>query len=191
MLKRLVIASICLLPLSAAAQVSSHAGQEDWAIKALSPQEVDDLLSGRGMGVAKVAELNGFPGPAHALDLAADLGLGPDQVAVLRQSKQGMTAAAVALGREVVETERALDRLFAEGRIERDALDRAAAAIGGLQARLRVVHLTAHVETRAALTDAQVRRYQELRGYRAPRDGGAVGSHHDNAVGPDSDRVAR
>ena len=39
------------------------------------------------------------------------------------------------------------------------------AAIGGLQGRLRGVHLVAHVETRAVLTGDQVRVYDALRGY--------------------------
>jgi hypothetical protein len=31
------------------------------------------------MGMAKAAELNGYPGPAHVLSLATQLGLTPDQ----------------------------------------------------------------------------------------------------------------
>jgi hypothetical protein len=58
---------------------SPYAGDETREIKALSPQEVSDLLAGKGMGFAKTAELNGFPGPAHVLELASQL--------QLRQSK--------------------------------------------------------------------------------------------------------
>ena len=59
----------------AMADVSSYAGQEMRAIKSLSPQEVADLLAGRGMGLAKAAELNHYPGPRHVLDLARELDL--------------------------------------------------------------------------------------------------------------------
>ena len=39
-------------------------------IKALSDHEVSALLDGHGSGFAKAAELNGYPGPTHVLDLA-------------------------------------------------------------------------------------------------------------------------
>ena len=34
-----------------------------------------DLRAGRGMGLALAAELNGYPGPAHVLELADKLDL--------------------------------------------------------------------------------------------------------------------
>jgi hypothetical protein len=65
----------------------------------------------------------------------------------------------------MVGREQALDRAFADRTITPDRLRATTAAIGGLQGRLRAVHLAAHVETRAVLTDAQVRAYDALRGY--------------------------
>ena len=50
-----------------------YAGEQSRAIKALSPKEVYDLTQGRGMGLAKAAELNRYPGPMHALELAGPL----------------------------------------------------------------------------------------------------------------------
>jgi hypothetical protein len=42
---------------------SPYAGQEKRAVKTLSPdEEIQALLNGRGMGLAKVAELNHYPG---------------------------------------------------------------------------------------------------------------------------------
>jgi hypothetical protein len=58
---------------------SPYASQESREIKSLSPQEASDLLAGKGMGFAKAAELNGYPGPAHVLELAAQLQLTPEQ----------------------------------------------------------------------------------------------------------------
>ena len=56
-----------------------------------------------------------------------------------------------------------------------------AAAIGDVQGRLRTVHLAAHVEMRAVLTDEQVRAYDALRGYSraegAPERHGGGGQH--------------
>jgi hypothetical protein len=70
------------------AQTSPYAGQEQRPIKALSDQEVAALLAGQGAGFAKAAELNGYPGPMHVLELADRLALSADplrHVARLRQ----------------------------------------------------------------------------------------------------------
>jgi len=47
-----------------------YAGQEKRQISSLSQQDVDDLLGGKGWGLAKPAELNGYPGPAHEIGRA-------------------------------------------------------------------------------------------------------------------------
>ena len=161
-----LLAASVALPFSAApAQHSPYAGEQGRDIKALSAREVADLLAGRGMGMARAAELNGHPGPMHVLELRDRLGLTPEQEAAVRASFARMEAAAKPLGAELGERERALDRAFAEGAVTADAVRSMAAAIGDLQGRLRAVHLAAHVETRAVLTDAQVRAYDALRGY--------------------------
>jgi len=55
------------------------AGMQTRPIKALSEQQVADLGAGRGMGLALAAELNGYPGPSHVLELADRLELSADQ----------------------------------------------------------------------------------------------------------------
>ncbi len=60
-------------------QHSPYSGQEARDIKALSPDEIADLNAGRGMGLALAAELNGYPGPRHVLDLAQELQLTAEQ----------------------------------------------------------------------------------------------------------------
>ena len=62
-------ATSVLSVLPAAAQTSSYAGQQDREIKSLSAAELHDLAEGRGMGMAKAAELNHYPGPAHVIEL--------------------------------------------------------------------------------------------------------------------------
>jgi hypothetical protein len=52
-----------------------YAGQQARSIKALSDEDIAALRKGEGMGMAKAAELNGYPGPVHVLQLAAQLGL--------------------------------------------------------------------------------------------------------------------
>lgn len=160
-------------------QPSPYAAHTGRRIKALSADEVEGLLAGRGMGLAMAAELNGYPGPKHVLELAGELELTEEQRAAVTRSFDAMHREAVALGREVVEAEAGLDALFAEGEATPEALRAALEEIGALRGELRNAHLQAHLETRDLLTDEQVRRYQELRGY---GEGGAghphPGHHH-------------
>ena len=63
MFRTLLGCTLALLAVSATANSQSpYVGQESREIKALSPQEISDYLSGKGMGLAKAAELNGYPG---------------------------------------------------------------------------------------------------------------------------------
>jgi hypothetical protein len=57
--------------LAAEMPATPHAGQQTRTIKALSDDEIAALCNGKGMGMAKAAELNGYPGPIHVLALAA------------------------------------------------------------------------------------------------------------------------
>ena len=59
-------------------------------------------LSGKGMGLAKAAELNGYPGPAHVLELAAQLDLTPEQKTKTEVLFKKMQARAIPLGKELV-----------------------------------------------------------------------------------------
>jgi hypothetical protein len=55
---------LVLLSWSATARSQSpYVGQEFREIKALSPQEISDYLSGKGLGLAKAAELKWLPKP--------------------------------------------------------------------------------------------------------------------------------
>ncbi len=158
---------------SLAAEPSPYAGEQTRAIKALSAAEIADLEAGRGMGLARAGELNGYPGPAHVLELADALGLTPAQRDQVTEIRMRMTAAAKPLGAEIIAEERALDRSFADGTIDATRLAAATEAIGALRGKLRAVHLAAHLETKRVLTPDQIRRYDELRGY-----GAAPAGHH-------------
>lgn len=169
-----VVLAALFLMVPAAAQAppgrvpGGYAGQQSREIKALSAQEQDDLLAGRGMGLARAGELNHHPGPAHVLQLRNQLALTPDQVAIVEDSFRRMEVAAKPLGAELVMRERALDGAFQEGGVTPSRLVAETEAIGLLQGRLRAVHLAAHLEMRSLLSPAQVAAYDRLRGY----DGG-------------------
>ena len=142
-----------------------YAGMEIRVIKALSAQQIADLKAGRGMGLALAAELNGYPGPRHTLDLADQLSLSGEQRTSVQRLFDDMTAEATQLGERLIQQEAQLDRLFAERTASFEALNAATAAIGETQGALRQVHLKYHLLTTPLLTPRQVRRYAELRGY--------------------------
>ncbi|HYD58239.1 MAG TPA: copper-binding protein [Burkholderiales bacterium] len=153
-----------LVPLTALAQ---YAGQEHRDLKALSPEEVKQYLAGAGMGYAKPAELNHFPGPMHALELADRLGLSEEQKAKTRALMDAHKAEARAIGAKLVQSERALEALFRSGKVAPEALEDAVRATAKLQGEYRLSHLETHRRMRALLTDEQVKHYDALRGYGA------------------------
>ena len=150
---------------------SLYVGHNTRPIKSLTQNEIDDLLAGNGAGLALAAELNGYPGPRHVLELADALALDATQLRATRRLRDDMQARASALGREIVEVETALDRAFALQTIDRADLQRRTAKIAALAGQLRAVHLEAHLAQRALLSESQNARYAERRGY------GAGGGH--------------
>ena len=160
---------------AAQADPSPYAGEQQRAIKALAPAEIEDLRAGRGMGLAKAAELNSFPGPAHVLELADRLDLNAEQRARTAALMRDMQVDAQRIGAAVIAAEQALDRAFAERRIDDGALRAQLAEIASLQGELRYVHLRTHLVQTAILTPEQVRQYDVLRGYTNPAAAPAQG----------------
>ncbi len=142
-----------------------YSGEENREIKALSNEEIQGYLAGHGMGFAKAAELNQYPGPKHVLDLAEKLQLSPKQIKQTKQIYNEMHREAVRLGTLYGEKERALDQAFAEGKIGVLNLNDLISQIGRLRAQIRAAHLHSHLKMKQILSSAQVRAYDELRGY--------------------------
>src|SRR3990170_3826746 len=121
MIRFALMAGLTLLAGSALAQ-THYAGMQTRPIKALSEQQVADLGAGRGMGLALAAELNGYPGPVHVLELADKLDLTADQRAGVRRLLDSMKSEAVPLGSKLLEQEAELDRQFASRTITPESL---------------------------------------------------------------------
>ena len=151
-----------------------YAGMETRAIKSLSEQQIADLSAGRGMGLALAAELNGYPGPVHAVELAEQLRLSADQVTKLKALFEAMKAETIPIGAALIEQERTLNDEFAGRTVTPASLESTTQRIGATQAALRAAHLKYHLTTVAILTPEQVVRYNELRGY----TGHAAPAHH-------------
>lgn len=157
---------------------SPYAGQQSREIKTLSPAEREGYLQGKGMGFAKAAELNHFPGPAHVLELAGELQLTDEQTARTREIHAHMQREAQRLGRALVEKERHLDELFAAERVTSRSLNTLLREIGLIQTDLRQVHLQAHLEQKMVLTPEQVAKYDVLCGYTGIAHQHDPGAHH-------------
>ena len=167
----LMVATIAPTRTSAASDRQPYAGLEQREIKALSSGDIDDYRNGRGMSLALAAELNGYPGPRHVLDLSEPLGLTAEQRAQAQALFDGMQKEAVALGELIVEREAELDALFANSVPEADRVEALTASVGRLNGQLRFAHLQAHLAMRALLSPAQIEAYASLRGYRPEQAG--------------------
>jgi Spy/CpxP family protein refolding chaperone len=164
----MVTLAITLLGVAPAAWPQTHqpyAGLQGRPVKALSDQQIADLKAGRGMGLALAAELNGYPGPMHVLELASPLGLSDDQRAKVAGLFDAMKREAVPLGELLIAAETALDRQFADRTITASSLGEATRDIASLQGELRLAHLKYHLATLELLTPEQATRYSTLRGY--------------------------
>jgi Spy/CpxP family protein refolding chaperone len=144
---------------------SAYADMQSRSIKALSEQQTADLHAGKGMSLALPAELNGYPGPAHTLELAGPLGLSEEQKLETQKLFKQMQADAKALGEQVISSEYELDRLFKDNKANAASIQEATAKAAQIQGRLRASHLQYHLRMMDVLTPAQVARYNKLRGY--------------------------
>jgi len=142
-----------------------YSGQENREIKALSPEEIQQYRAGAGMGYAKAAELNHFPGPMHVLELGDKLRLSDEQRAATQRLMDEHKREARGIGAKLVEAERAIEALFRKGNVDQTALARAVREAAALEGEYRLSHLETHRRMRLLLTDEQVKRYDELRGY--------------------------
>lgn len=116
---------------------SPYSGMQVRRIKALSEQQVEDLQAGKGMSLALPAELNGYPGPSHTLELADQLKLTPDQQARTQALFTQMQHQARAAGEQVISAEAGLDKLFKEKKATPDAVKAATAKAAQAQGELR------------------------------------------------------
>lgn len=165
-MKLLFIASVALVLASSTLPAASpYVAEQDRDIKALSPQDIEAYLAGQGMGFAKTAELNGYAGPKHVLELASELSLTEEQRTRTESLFASMQSVARSLGRDLVDQERTLDQLFAGQTVTQESLRDSLDRIAVLQSRLRATHLQAHLEQAAILTPEQNALYSRLRGY--------------------------
>jgi len=147
------------------ADVSNYAGQEKRSIKSLSSDDIRELRRGGGWGFAKAAELNGYPGPSHLLDMKNKIMLTEEQVGIIKTSYNQMKAQAIELGERLISQEQALEHMFRAKIVNPDTLRSSLSEIEKTRTELRYTHLVTHLKTPKILSKDQIQRYNAMRGY--------------------------
>lgn len=161
------IGAIAATLVASQGQMSPYAGEQTRKIKALSESSIQSLLNGEGMGLARAAELNRYPGPMHVLELKSELKLTEQQLKRTQNLFKEMRTEARELGRKVVDAESRLEMEFARGSATEAKIATQTEEIARLQGKLRYCHLKAHLKMVAILSKWQVAEYNRLRGYGA------------------------
>lgn len=170
----LLFALTLLVPATAVAEevhhghASPYRGEEARPIKSLSEADVAELRRGGGWGLAKAAELNGMPGPSHVLKMGKELSLATEQEERVRKVFDDMRREAAAEGMRYVSLEEGLEERFRHRHVTATELLTLLAKIEESRARLRFVHLSAHLMLLDILTQPQIETYNRLRGYKVP-----------------------
>lgn len=133
----------------------------------MSNEEIQGYLAGHGMGFAKAAELNHYPGPMHVLELKAKLNLSKAQIDQTENIYNEMHKKTVRLGNLFVEKEKFLDDLFLNMSITASELQATISEISKVRGEIRLAHLTAHLKMKELLKPEQINHYDKLRGYTA------------------------
>ena len=160
-----LMAIVISTPVASKTTQQPYKGFETRNISSLSKADIDALQSGAGWGLALPAELNGYPGPAHVLELADELGLSDQQRNDVQSIYDAMKVDAVAKGVTLIEAERQLDHGFKTGGLTPLLLFDLITAAESARADLRFIHLSRHLAIIDMLSDQQISQYSELRGY--------------------------
>ncbi|MBI4573385.1 MAG: Spy/CpxP family protein refolding chaperone [candidate division NC10 bacterium] len=169
----LVALGLAMLARSAAGMGDQPAGagpaaEPPWpVVNSLSGEEVRGLRDGEGMGLARAAELNGYPGPIHVLEAAREgkIHLEPEQRGAIERIHAAMKAEARALGEQILAREARVEAGFREKRMAEGDLTREVEDIGRQRTALRLAHLRAHLLTASLLRPEQIEHYNQLRGH--------------------------
>ena len=125
-------------------------------------EERASIEKGEGFGMGMPADMAGYPGPRHVLDMAAELGLTAEQHAATEKVFETMQEKAVARGKELFEAEARLEQMFRDGRPEADLREQSF-RVDSIHAELRWIHLSAHLAAQKILTAEQIAKYTRLR----------------------------
>lgn len=144
---------------------SAYAGQQTRAVKSLSGDDLKQIKAGKGWGLAKMAELNGYPGPSHVLELAEELDLNEEQIQKTQQLFSTMEHDAIIKGEAFIAAEKEIEQAFQTGEVDEVKLKKLVLKSAEKRGELRLVHLKAHLAMMQILNEGQIQAYNKLRGY--------------------------
>ena len=144
---------------------SNYTREVDRVIKSLSAKDIEDLTLGNGMGLARAAELNGYPGPKHVIEMQEELFLEKEQLTSIKQIFKEMKSQAQSQGQILISLEKSLNDYFSNTTITNNTLKATLKEIAEAKSNLRYIHLSAHIKTTEILSKSQIKKYNQLRGY--------------------------
>ena len=121
------------------------------------------VREGHGFGMAFSADRNGYPGPRHILELKTELRLTGDQETKAAALMHAMLGESRPKGARLLEAERRLERLYADGVADEANVRAAVAEVERARSELRLVHLLTHLRTRDLLSREQRDAYHKIR----------------------------
>lgn len=116
-------------------------------------------------GLAILAELNGYPGPRHILDLANQLRLTEKQKENITMIHNNMKTEAIGVGKNIIQIESIANEKFENKSITDNDLKELILSSAQFYGQLRYLHLSTHLNMIEILTKEQVELYKNLRGY--------------------------
>ncbi len=144
---------------------STYSDQEHRKLKAFSDNETNGYLNGKGMGFAKPAELNSYPGPRHVLDLSKKLNLSISQINETEALFNNMQKKAKEFGKILIDKEIEIENLFLNNIATPEVLDTLLIEAANIKAKIRFAHLVAHIQQKSLLSNHQIQEYNKIRGY--------------------------
>ena len=144
---------------------SAYVSLLDSEIRGLDQDTIEGYLTGKGLGQALPAELNGYPGPRHTIDMAEELELTEEQLTQVQALFDDMQSAVIPLGEKYLESVAELELTFREGTITDEYLQSQLEKITGIEEQMRYVHLSTHLATIDILSHDQIMQYNMMRGY--------------------------
>ena len=174
-----IVLAACAAPASPTpVPTSPYTSLLDSPIRGLSLEEIQELETGAGAGFARAAELNGYPGPRHILDLQTELALSDDQRLQVQQLFDDMNSQARPLGADILQLETELELAFRTQTIDEASLEAQLTMLADKYGELRLLHLRTHLVAIKLLTPQQLAHYDELRGYAQPDSNNDHGGGH-------------
>ncbi len=161
---------------------SPYVGQEKRGIKSLSTEDIKALELGQGTafdGMAKTAELSGYPGSKHVIEFGDKLSLSSAQEQEVKDLFESMKKEAIGLGKKIISVESEMSTKFDKKDQDKKSLDKLLSQSAELYGKLRLVHLSAHLDMMEILNEKQINKYITLRGYDIEDPCGKAPEGHD------------